>query len=102
MVGTDKLAHQPLIVQVQRHRKLQVRQVFVGSGLERGAEQKNGEVVKLEITSTFGGTGRLLSPWTTIRANGRELRLDARNIVEITTTPGARVVFTGNSLGRDK
>ena len=37
------------------------------------AEQKDGEVVRLEITSTVGGTLRLLSPWKGITAGGKVL-----------------------------
>jgi len=46
------------------------------------AEQKNGEVTKLEITSTVGGTLRLLNPWT-------------GKIVERATQPGQKLAFTG-------
>ncbi|MCX6917177.1 MAG: hypothetical protein NT167_29755 [Verrucomicrobia bacterium] len=46
------------------------------------AEQKDGKVTKLEVTSTVGGTLRLLNPWT-----GR--------IVERTTQPGQKLAFTG-------
>ncbi len=46
------------------------------------AEQKDGKVTKLEITSTVGGTLRLLSPWS-------------GQIVERATQPGQRLAFTG-------
>jgi hypothetical protein len=46
------------------------------------AEQKDGKVTKLEITSTVGGTLRLLNPWT-------------GKIVERATQPGQRLAFTG-------
>jgi hypothetical protein len=46
------------------------------------AEQKDGKVTKLEITSTVGGTLRLLNPWT-------------GKIVEHATQPGQRLAFTG-------
>jgi hypothetical protein len=46
------------------------------------AEQKDGKVTKLEITSTVGGTLRLLNPWT-------------GKIVERATRPGQRLAFTG-------
>ena len=45
------------------------------------AEQKNGKVVKLEVTSTVGGKLRLLHPWT-------------KEIVERKTQPGQKMVFT--------
>jgi hypothetical protein len=46
------------------------------------AAQKDGKVTKLEITSTVGGTLRLLNPWT-------------GKIVERATQPGERLAFTG-------
>ena len=55
-------------------------------------------VTRLEVTSTVGGTLRLLSPWhkiAVVDAGGspRELPKDARGVVEIATTPGERLVF---------
>ncbi len=58
------------------------------------AEQKGGEVVKLEITSTVGGTLRVLSPWKTANANGNALVPDARGVVEIRTRVGETTVLT--------
>ncbi len=46
------------------------------------AEQKDGKVTSLEITSTIGGSLRLLSPWT-------------GKILERATRPGQRLAFTG-------
>jgi hypothetical protein len=46
------------------------------------AEQQDGKVTKLEITSTVGGSLRLLNPWT-------------GKIVERATRPGQRLAFTG-------
>ena len=46
------------------------------------AQQKDGMVTKLEITSTVGGTLRLLNPWT-------------GKIVERATRPAQRLEFTG-------
>jgi hypothetical protein len=46
------------------------------------AEQKDGKLAKLEITSTVGGALRLLNPWS-----GR--------IVERETRPGQKLAFTG-------
>ena len=46
------------------------------------AEQKDGKVTKLEITSTVGGTLRLLNPWT-------------GKIVERATQPAQKLAFTG-------
>jgi hypothetical protein len=47
------------------------------------AEQKDGKVTKLEITSTVGGTLRLLDPGT-------------GKIVERATQPGQRLKFSMN------
>ncbi len=52
------------------------------------AEQKDGEVTKLEITSTVGGTLRLLNPWT-------------GEIVERATQPGQRLAFVRPPLPKD-
>ena len=46
------------------------------------AEQKSGKVTRLEITSTVGGTLRLLNPWS-------------GQIVERLTRPGQRLAFSG-------
>ena len=46
------------------------------------AEQKDGQMTSLEITSTVGGKLRLLNPWTD-------------KIVERATQPGQKLVFTG-------
>jgi hypothetical protein len=46
-----------------------------------GAEQKAGKITKLEITSTVGGTLRVLNPWT-------------EKIVEFTTTPNQTIEVT--------
>jgi hypothetical protein len=52
------------------------------------AEQKDGKVTKLEITSTVGGTLRLLNPWT-------------GKIVERKTKPGQRLAFVRPPLPKD-
>jgi hypothetical protein len=57
------------------------------------AEQKDGEVVKLDIESTVGGTLRIVSPWKTIKANGKELTPDEKGIVSIETTKGEDLTF---------
>jgi hypothetical protein len=66
------------------------------------AEQAGGQVVKLQITSTVGGTLRLLSPWKEVRVGrspGRPatvaLKPDARGVVEVDTRPGERLAFGG-------
>lgn len=58
------------------------------------ARKTNGEVVKLEIESTVGGKLRVVSPWETIKANGKELRPDEKGIVSIDTKAGEAVIFT--------
>ena len=57
------------------------------------AEQKDGEVVRLEVTSTVGGALKLLSPWKGISAGGEVLASDERRIVTIETHAGETVVF---------
>jgi hypothetical protein len=58
------------------------------------AEQKNGEVVKLQVESTVDGMLRVLSPWREINANGKALALDEKGIVSIETRAGEIVVLT--------
>lgn len=57
------------------------------------AEQREGEVTRLEITSTVGGKLRLVSPWPAIAVNGRRLEPDGRGVVEVDTAAGDRLVF---------
>ncbi len=57
------------------------------------AEQKDGEVVRLEVTSTVGGTLRLLSPWEGITAGGKVITPDERGIVTIETEAGEVITF---------
>ncbi len=57
------------------------------------AEQKDGEVVRLEVTSTVGGTLRLLSPWEGITASGKVITRDERGIVAIETEAGEVITF---------
>ena len=58
------------------------------------AEQEDGKVVKLEITSTVGGRLQLLSPWPAISVNGKSVQPDVRGIVTMDTRPHEEVVFT--------
>ena len=58
------------------------------------AEQKGGEVVKLEIESTVGGTLRVLSPWERMKANGKALMPDEKGIVCVETHAGEMVILT--------
>ncbi len=57
------------------------------------AEQKAGKVTKLAITSTVGGTLRVVSPWPAVSVNGRSLEPDARGIVAIDTRPADELTF---------
>lgn len=58
------------------------------------AEQKDGEVVKLQIESPVDGMLRVLSPWKEINANGKALAFDNKGIVGIETRAGEIVVLT--------
>ncbi len=58
------------------------------------AEQKNGKVIRLQVTSTVGGPLRILSPWKTIKANGKKLTPDARGVVMIPTIAGKLFTLT--------
>ena len=62
------------------------------------AEQKDGEVARLEITSTAGGKLRMVSPWSSPKVkfpNGSVLALtpDSAGIVELATKKGQTLVF---------
>jgi hypothetical protein len=57
------------------------------------AEQINGRVVKLEITSAAGGELQFLKPWDTIGVNGKILKSDENGIVTLQTRPGQHLVF---------
>ena len=58
------------------------------------AEQRQGRVVHLEILSTAGGRLTLLSPWKNPKLNGRALKPDSRNLIEVETEAGERLLFT--------
>jgi hypothetical protein len=57
------------------------------------AEQKGGDVAKLEITSTVGGKLQVLSPWKTLKANGAILAPDEQGLVTLKTSPGETIAF---------
>lgn len=57
------------------------------------AEQKAGKVIRLEITSTAGGTLRLLSPWPTVQADSRLLTPDSQGLITLETQKGQTLVF---------
>jgi hypothetical protein len=64
------------------------------------AEQRGGELVRLEITSTVGGKLQLLSPWPTIKVNGvlrrQNHEADARGVLMIDTKAGEKLVFSAD------
>ncbi|MDP6544293.1 MAG: hypothetical protein QGH60_09900 [Phycisphaerae bacterium] len=70
---------------------------FAGLRAEGGfvvsAERKDGKVVKLEIVAPNGGKLQLLSPWKTIKANGKVLVQDKRGMVTLDTQKNERLVF---------
>jgi len=62
------------------------------------AEQKGGKVTRVDITSTVGGTLRLLSPWPAIAVHsgaGKPVALtpDVRGFVALVTRPGEELAF---------
>lgn len=62
------------------------------------AAQEGGKVTRVDVTSTVGGTLRLLSPWPTItvqRGAGKPVALtpDARGRVVLGTRPGEELAF---------
>jgi len=58
------------------------------------AEQIDGNVAKIEITSTVGGKLRLLSPWLGIQIDGKPLKPDAGGVVEVETKAGQRLTLS--------
>ena len=61
------------------------------------AEQKDGRVVKLEITSTVGGKLQLVSPWETIRRGGEVLEQGVHGLITLDTQKGETLVFRQNA-----
>ncbi len=57
------------------------------------AKQGRGEVVRLKITSTVGGTLRVMSPWKTIQVNGKALTPKQQGIVSVRTVAGQTLTF---------
>jgi hypothetical protein len=58
------------------------------------AEQKDGKVVRIQVESTVGGMLKVLSPWKEIKANGKPLMPDDKEIVRIETGAGEIVGLT--------
>ena len=74
------------------------RDLRAQGGFLVSAACRGGEVRELAITSTVGGTLRLLSPWPklAVRRGGAEpipVKPDARGIVSLGTQPGERLAF---------
>jgi hypothetical protein len=57
------------------------------------AEQKSGQVVKLEVISTVGGSLQLLSPWDRIAVNGEAVTTVEQGLVTLETEPGETLTF---------
>jgi len=68
-------------------------------GFMVSAEQAEGQIKHVTVTSTVGGRLRLLSPWPAIavargaNAQPTGLEPDARGVVEVETQPGQRLIF---------
>jgi len=63
------------------------------------AAVRKGRVTSLKVTATAGGRLRIESPWKTIRVRRTDkesasLKPDRRGVVELTTKPGRRFVFS--------
>ena len=58
------------------------------------AEQIDGNVAKIEITSTVGGKLRLLSPWPESQNDGKPLKPDAGGVVEVETKAGQQLTLS--------
>ena len=58
------------------------------------AQQAGGQVRSVTVTSTVGGRLRLLSPWKTLRVNGKQIPTGADGIVEVKTAPGQTFRFS--------
>jgi hypothetical protein len=61
------------------------------------AKLEDREITELEISSGFGETLRLLSPWKKIYLNGTELQQDEKGIVTINTEKGKSYQFSSGS-----
>ncbi len=62
------------------------------------AEQADGKIPRVKVTSTVGGKLRLLSPWPKITVRrgggkGQVLKADKRGIVTLDTRPGEKLIF---------
>lgn len=62
------------------------------------AEQRDGQLTHLEISSTVGGPLRLLSPWAdrpvSVAGRSQPLKADARGLIEVETQAGERLLMT--------
>ncbi len=57
------------------------------------ATQREGDVVKIEITPSVSGELRLLSPWSSIEVNGKILEKDRRGVVTLNAVKDEVLVF---------
>ncbi len=62
------------------------------------AEQRDGQLIHLAISSTAGGLLRLLSPWPdrpiSVAGRSQPLKADARGLIEVETQAGERLLMT--------
>lgn len=59
-----------------------------GGFLVSAEHRAGGEIGPIKIQSTVGGTLRIVSPWGTIKANGKALTPNKKGIIEIATKKG--------------
>lgn len=64
------------------------------NGFLVSAEQKQGKITRLEITSTVGGKLCLLSPWKTISLNGKTLKQNEQGLISVMTQAGEKLTFS--------
>jgi hypothetical protein len=58
------------------------------------ATSTKGVLTALSITSTAGGTLKLLAPWNTVYVNGQQAAIDGTGIVTVNTTTGQSLTFS--------
>lgn len=76
---------------------LSFRALWAEGGWKVSAEQRDGQVITLEVESTVGGVLRLKSPWPRIYLKGTELEIDEHGIVTVHTEPGLQLAFSSGS-----
>jgi hypothetical protein len=60
------------------------------------ATKTDGVLTVLSITSTTGGTLKLLAPWKTVHVNGQQTAIDGSGIVTVNTTLGQILTFSAD------